>query len=927
MNKTSAWQTEVLSARDPAAIVHAVAWLAAGEVAALPTETVYGLAADATDIRAVARIFGAKERPHSDPLIVHLPSLAWLDQIALLTGAQAELARRLVARFWPGPLTLVLPRRPGEIDDLVTAGSSHVAVRLSAHPVFRAVIEQLDRPLAAPSANRFGRISPTTAAHVFTELGGRIPFILDGGTTKHGLESTIVAPGEDGRTWRILRHGPITAEMLAGFGGVEELEPPAEPAAVLAAPGQMAGHYAPRTPLVLVDRAWLDGALAHEEIAGSGLLGFRRDQPPRAAGFARAEYLSEAGDLPEAATRLFAALRRLDESGVERIFAERVPGEGVGRAIMERLSRAAAGSGGTSSLRGAAGSDTFAPVSSLPTTEALPQTPPSPPAQQSPLPPPRLAAREARSGRAVGIVGLAVMFSRVLGLVREQLLAGLFGAGIGTDAFYAAFRAPNLLRDLFAEGALSTAFITTFSKKIEIEGDDSAWRLANKMATLLVVFMSAITVLGILFSPLLIDVLAPGFRSVPGKFELTVSLTRIMYPFILLVSLSALVMGMLNAKHVFGAPAMASSFFNLGSIIGGVGLGWWLDPHFGRRALFGIAVGTLIGGLLQLMSQLPAAFRAGYRFRPDFAWRDDGVRTILRLMGPAVIAASAVQVNVAVNGCFASFLKNGAVTWLNNSFRLMQLPLGIFGVAIATVTLPLVSKSAARGDQTAFRATLARALRLAFFLTIPSAIGLICLGGPIISLIYQHGRYTAFSAEQTGATLQYYAIGLVAYAGIKVLAPAFYALDARTTPMNCSFISIGINVLLNGIFTVWLGWGSRGLAFSTSLTAIVNFGLLYVLMRRLTGQLETRLMIPTLAKLAVAGAGLAAVCLLGRSYLLAGFYHFTFGHRCWSLLVTIGAGGLVFFAACYVLRLSEMQEAVVIFSRKFHRGRGVAGTN
>jgi putative peptidoglycan lipid II flippase len=537
-----------------------------------------------------------------------------------------------------------------------------------------------------------------------------------------------------------------------------------------------------------------------------------------------------------------------------------------------------------------------------------------------------MTSQEARGGnRAVGVVGLAVMFSRVLGLVREQLLAGLFGAGIGTDAFYAAFRAPNLLRDLFAEGALSTAFITTFSKKMEIQGDAAAWKLANKMATLLVVFMSGVTLLGIALSPQLIDVLAPGFHSVAGKFELTVTLTRIMYPFILLVSLSALVMGMLNAKHVFGAPALASSFFNLGSIVGGVGLGWWLDPHFGRRALYGIAFGTLIGGLMQLTSQFPAVYRAGYRFRMDFGWRDEGVRTILRLMGPAVIAASAVQINVAVNGCFASYQVNGAVTWLNNSFRLMQLPLGIFGVAIATVTLPRVSKSAARGDSAAFRATLARALRLAFFLTIPSAAGLICLGGPIISLIYQHGRYTAFSAEQTGGTLQCYAVGLVAYAGIKVLAPAFYALDARTTPMTCSFISIAINVVLNGILTYWLNWGPRGLALSTSLTAIVNFGLLYVLMRRLTGKLETRLLIPTLSKLLAAAASLAAVCLLGRYYLMAEFYHFTFGHRLVSLTGTIIAAGVVFFLACYALRLGEMQEAVAIFARKFNRSARLNG--
>ena len=207
----------------------------------------------------------------------------------------------------------------------------------------------------------------------------------------------------------------------------------------------------------------------------------------------------------------------------------------------------------------------------------------------------------AGSNRATGIVGLAVMCSRVLGLAREQILAALFGAGTYTDAFTAAFRAPNLLRDLFAEGALSTAFITTFSKKIQVQGDDSAWRLANKMATLTLVFMTGVVLLGVLVSPLLTELLSGGFHSVPGKFDLTVSLTREMFPFILLVSLAALAMGMLNAKHVFGPPAMASSFFNLGSIVGGVSIGWWMDHRFGMRSLYGLACGTLRGGLLQLV--------------------------------------------------------------------------------------------------------------------------------------------------------------------------------------------------------------------------------------------------------------------------------------------------------------------------------------
>ena len=246
-----------------------------------------------------------------------------------------------------------------------------------------------------------------------------------------------------------------------------------------------------------------------------------------------------------------------------------------------------------------------------------------------------------------------------------------------------------------------------------------------------------------------------------------VLLTRIMFPFILLVSLAALVMGMLNAKNVFGMPAMASSFFNLGSIIGGVALCYWLDPqadwrhpHFGERGLIGLAIGTLIGGLLQLVVQFPSLRRVGFRFRPDFNWRDPGVKTILALMGPATIAASAVQVNVAVNSGFASGLGDGPMTWLNIAFRLMQLPLGIFGVAVATVTLPLVSRSAAVGNTQEFRSAIAHALRLVLLLTIPSAIGLIILANPIISLIYEHGRFHGGATAQTAAALRFYAIGL-----------------------------------------------------------------------------------------------------------------------------------------------------------------------
>ena len=302
----------------PAGISEAVALLASGEPVALPTETVYGLAADALSPAACAKIFEAKERPLSDPLIVHVPSPDWLDRLANST----PIALALAEKFWPGPLTLVLPRRD-IVPDLVTAGEDTVALRMSAHEVFRAVVEKFGKPLAAPSANRFGRISPTTAQHVLAELDGRIPLILDGGPCQHGIESTIVHIRPEGL--QILRHGPITEDDLRPF------EPILKGSATISAPGGLKSHYAPRTPLVLEKNP-----VPRSE--KTGLLAFSL---PR-EGFAKTEILSPRGDLREAATNLYGALRRLDESGLDLLVAEPVPETGLGQAIMDRLRKAAA---------------------------------------------------------------------------------------------------------------------------------------------------------------------------------------------------------------------------------------------------------------------------------------------------------------------------------------------------------------------------------------------------------------------------------------------------------------------------------------------------------------------------------------------------------------------------------------------------------
>jgi putative peptidoglycan lipid II flippase len=528
---------------------------------------------------------------------------------------------------------------------------------------------------------------------------------------------------------------------------------------------------------------------------------------------------------------------------------------------------------------------------------------------------------DARSDRlntkAAGIIGLAVMCSRLLGLLREQIFAALFGGGAAMDAFTAAFRIPNLLRDLFAEGALSTAFVTTFSKTIARGGDADAWRLANKVATMTALVLGLICILGMVFSDQLVTLLAPGFDA--EKAALTAHLTRIMFPFILLVSLAALVMGMLNARNVFGVPAMASSFFNIGSIIGGVTLGYWIDPHFGPRALIGLAFATVIGGALQLLVQLPSLAHLGYRFKPDFLWRDPGVKAILLLMGPAVIAASTTQFNVLVNSMFASTLGDGAIFWLAIAFRLMQLPLGLFGVALGTVTLPLLSRLVATGRIDAFRTELAHALRLAFLLTIPSMAGLMMLAEPIISVLYQHGKFDAYQAAQAAGALRFYAIGLAGYAALKILVNAFYALERRKTPMVVSFLAVGLNLLFNWIFTFRLGWGHRGLAFSTGCIATFNFLLLYALMQIQLKGLESRRLLLLLGKLAVASAALIAVCAASSRWLLADWQTQAFFIKLAALLGTVTLSAVVFAGCGILLHIEELNELRDALRRRLRR--------
>ncbi len=527
-----------------------------------------------------------------------------------------------------------------------------------------------------------------------------------------------------------------------------------------------------------------------------------------------------------------------------------------------------------------------------------------------------VAKTDAPKGKA-GLVSIAIMCSRILGLIRDVVLGGLFGGSKVMDAFVMAFRAPNMLRDLFAEGALSTAFITTFSKTLKTEGDAAAWSLARKMLTLTSVFMCVVTILGVLIVPLFIQIMAFGWRDEPEKIALTAHLAQVMYPFILMISLAALVMGILNAKGVFFIPALSSSFFNLGSITAGTSIGYLLDPTWGPKAMYGIAIGVLVGGVLQLAIQIPALRKTGFRFHPDFQWNDSKVRKVLSLMGPAIISGSAVQAGVAMNSFFASFLEgDGPVSYLQWAFRLVQLPIGVFGVAVATVTLPAVSRAATDGIGDEFRNILSRGVRLILLLTLPSALGLALLAEPIISLIYQRWNFDWADTVGTAGALRCYALGLVFYAGVKVVQPAFYSIDRKWVPMFVSLAAIAVNAGLNSLWVFVLKLDHTYLALSTTISATASFCILFLLMRKYAGGFQSGKLLSSFVRLVIACVAMSGVILVAHLTLLSNWQELAFSLKLLNLGVTIAVAAAFYFAVAKLLRVEEMDEFISMIKRR-----------
>ncbi len=509
--------------------------------------------------------------------------------------------------------------------------------------------------------------------------------------------------------------------------------------------------------------------------------------------------------------------------------------------------------------------------------------------------------------RSASKVSIAVMCSRVLGLIREQAFAVLFGAGFAFDSFVVAFRIPNLLRDLFGEGALSAAFVTVFSDYDETRGPEATWKLASNVLVFISILLSIITLLGILFADkIVLALVGADFEKIPDKIALTHLLTMIMFPFLIFISLSSVVMGILNTKGRFFIPALASSFFNIGSIIGGVSLAFLLGEN-GQPSIVGMAIGTLIGGMLQLGGQLPSLFRTDFKFMPHLNLKDPGLHRILKLMTPAVFGLAALQINVFINTYFASSLQEGSLSWLNYAFRFFQFPVGVFGVAISVATLPLLSRQAATKDFTRLKETFTSSLTMAFSLTIPATVGLIFLAEPIIRVIFEHGNFTATDTFKTAEALRYYALGLFAYASVKVMVPVFYTLDNTRYPVIGSFLAVGANILIILLTITTLQHKALALSISGAMTA--NFLFLGIVLYKKLQGFSLSYIINGLGKVFASalfmGLYLYVIGTVLLEWMQKGFFYELLG-----VLFFVASAALVYGVALYLLKLQEFKMLV-----------------
>lgn len=515
------------------------------------------------------------------------------------------------------------------------------------------------------------------------------------------------------------------------------------------------------------------------------------------------------------------------------------------------------------------------------------------------------ATSSTRLAKSAGVVGAATMTSRVLGMVRDQVLAYWFGASDDMDAYRVAFRVPNLVRDLFAEGAMSAALVPTFTRALTRDGRERAWQIGNSVMNALALVTGLLVVAAMVFAPAIVAGLAGDFADVPGKFELTVRLTRIMAPFLVLVAVAAACMGMLNSLHVFFIPALSPAMFNVASIAVGIGL-VPLAMRAGIQPILAMAIGTLVGGLGQVFLQWPALRREGYRYAPRIDLHDPALRQVLVLMGPGLIGLAATQFNVFINTVVATSQGTGAVSWLDYAFRLMYLPIGLFGVSIATATTPTLARYVANDDTPGMRSALASAVSLMLTLNVPATLGLIVLASPIVRLLLEHGRFTPADTAATAAAVQCYAVGLVGYSVVKILSPAFYALGRSRTPATVGVASVLLNATLSYSSAPVLGY--RGIALSASIAALFNACALAFLLRRTLGGLDLGRVGATFAKVSAATAAMAAAAWALDRWLESALPGAPLPLQALRLALAIGGALVVLAVTAQVLRLREFED-------------------
>ena len=521
-----------------------------------------------------------------------------------------------------------------------------------------------------------------------------------------------------------------------------------------------------------------------------------------------------------------------------------------------------------------------------------------------------MSGRE-KIAKAAGVVGGATLLSRIFGFLRDMIVAQLFGAGMSTDAFFVAFRIPNLLRRLVGEGSLTVSFIPVYTEYLSRRPKEESDELVHASFSVLTVLLLILTAAGVLFSPWIVKALAYGFSRDPEKFQLTVALNRLMFPYIFFIGLVAWSMGVLNSLKHFAAPALAPVLLNVSIIACALFLsGFLADP------VMSLALGVLLGGIAQFLFQIPFMRKKGITFRFVFNFSHPGVRRVGGLMAPSILGLAVTQLNVIVNTFLASYLPEGSVSYLYYADRLLEFPMGVFAIAIATAVLPSLSEDAARGDREAVKETFSFALRLTFFVILPAMVGLIVLRRPILNLLFQRGAFDAFSTEMTAQALFYYALGLAAFAGVRIIVPVFYSFQDTRTPVKAAVVALLVNAFLGIALMGPLKHG--GLALATSLAAAVNFAVLGVLLRKRIGPIGARRILRSFGKSLAAsvlmGAAVYAIC-FQVSWEASGLT----AEKIAVLFGALGTGVLVYGGTCYFFGMDEIHSAMGLVRRKFGR--------